>query len=47
MSKNLVYINMNDFKKGQEVFNVGTNFDYYLVKNNNNKQPVKIVDIYL
>ena len=46
MSKNLVYINMNDFKKGQEVFNVGTNFDYYLVKNNNNKQPVKIVDIY-
>ena len=46
MSKNLVYINMNDFKKGQELFNVGTNFDYYLVKNNNNKQPVKIVDIY-
>ena len=46
MSKNLIYINMNDFKKGQEVFNVGTNFDYYLVKNNNNKQPVKIIDIY-
>lgn len=46
MSKNLIYLNMNDFKKGQEVFNVGTNFDYYLVKNNNNKQPVKIVDIY-
>ena len=46
MSKNLVYINMNDFKKGQEVFNVGTNFDYYLLQNNNNKQPVKIVDIY-
>ena len=46
MSKNLIYLNMNDFKKGQEVFNVGTNFDYYLVKNNNNKQPIKIVDIY-
>jgi len=46
MSKNLVYINMNDFKKGKEVFNVATNFDYYLVKNNDIKQPVKIVDIY-
>lgn len=46
MSKNLIYLNMNDFKKGKKVFNVGTNFDYYLVKNNNNKQPVKIVDIY-
>lgn len=37
---------MNDFKKGQEVFGCGTAFDYYLVKNNNNKQSVKIVDIY-
>ena len=46
MSKNLIYLNMNDFKKGQEVFNVGTNFDYYLVKNNNNKQSVEIIDIY-
>ena len=44
-SKNLLYINMNDFKKGQEVFGVGTNFDYYLVQNNNNKQKVHIVDI--
>jgi hypothetical protein len=44
-SKNLLYINMNDFKKGQEVFGVGTNFDYYLVQNNNNKKNVHIVDI--
>jgi hypothetical protein len=46
MSKNLIYLNMNDFKKGRKVFNVGTNFDYYLVQNNNKKQPVEIVDIY-
>ena len=46
MSKNLIYLNMNDFKKGKEVFNVGTNFDYYLVQNNNNKQSIKIVDMY-
>jgi len=25
---------MNDFKKGQEVFHVGTNFDYYVIENN-------------
>jgi hypothetical protein len=46
MSKNLIYLNMNDFRRGKEVFNVGTNFDYYLVKNNTDKTPVEIVDIY-
>jgi hypothetical protein len=46
MSKNLIYINMNDFKKGSEVFGVGTNFDYYLLQNNNLKSIVKIIDIY-
>ena len=45
-SKNLIYLNMNDFKKGQEVFKQGTNFDYYLVQNNSNQRPVEIVDIY-
>jgi hypothetical protein len=34
MSKNLKYLCMNDFKKGQEVFKVGTNFDYYVLENN-------------
>ena len=34
MSKNLKYLSMNDFKKGQEVFHVGTNFDYYVIENN-------------
>ena len=37
---------MNDFQKGKEVFGLGTNFDYYLLQNNNIKQNVKIVDIY-
>ena len=46
MSKNLIYLNMNDFQKGKEVFGLGTNFDYYLLQNNNIKQNVKIVDIY-
>jgi hypothetical protein len=32
-SKNLKYLCMNDFKKGQEVFKVGTNFDYYVLQN--------------
>ena len=44
--KNLIYLNMNSFEKGKEVFNQGTNFDYYLLQNNDKQQPVKIVDIY-
>jgi hypothetical protein len=32
-SKNLKYLCMNSFKKGQEVFKVGTNFDYYVLQN--------------
>lgn len=32
-SKNLKFLCMNDFKKGQEVFKVGTNFDYYVLQN--------------
>jgi hypothetical protein len=40
MEKNLVYINMNNFKKGQEVFNVGTNFDYYILHNSTMKTTI-------
>jgi hypothetical protein len=32
-SKNLKYLCMNTFKKGQEVFKVGTNFDFYVLQN--------------
>jgi hypothetical protein len=46
MSTKLIYINMNNFKKGNKIFGVGTNFDYYLLQNNDIKQSVKIVDIY-
>jgi len=31
--KNLKYLCMNTFKKGQEVFKSGTNFDYYVLQN--------------
>ena len=44
-SKNLIYLNMNNFKEGQKVFGVGTNFDYYLVQNNDKKQSVEIIDM--
>lgn len=30
---NLIYLSMNDYKKGQKVFGMGTNYDYYLVQN--------------
>ena len=32
-SRNLKYLCMNTFKKGQEVFKVRTNFDYYVLQN--------------
>ena len=44
-NKTLLYLNMNDFKKGNETFGVGTNFDYYLVQNKNGTSKVKLVDI--
>lgn len=47
MSKNLIYLSMNDFDVGREIFNSGTNFDYYLLKNNityNNITKIKDID---
>lgn len=29
---NLMYLNINNYRKGKEVFNCGTNFDYYLMR---------------
>ena len=44
--KNLIYLSMNDFKKGRNVFNQGTAYDYYLLQNlNSNKNITKINDI--
>ena len=45
MSKNLIYLNMNDFDAGKEVFKVGTNFDYYLMQNNDYNGITVINDI--
>ena len=44
---NLIYLSMNNFKEGQRVFGVGTNFDYYLVQNiktNNNITIISDID---
>jgi len=46
MSKNLKYLCMNNFKKGKEVFKVGTNFDYYVLENKFTENNItKITDI--
>jgi hypothetical protein len=42
-SKNLKYLCMNSFKKGQEVFKVGTNFDYYVLQNNFNPNNITTI----
>lgn len=38
--KNIKYLNLNDFNTGKEVFGVGTNFDWYVVENSENKKNV-------
>jgi len=42
-SKSLKYLSMNDFKKGQEIFKVGTNFDYYVLQNNFNPNNITTI----
>ena len=42
-SKNLKYLCMNTFKKGQEVFKVGTNFDYYVLQNTNDPNNITTI----
>lgn len=45
MSKTILYLNMNDYKEGLKVFNCGTNFDYYVIQNNNQYRNTEINDI--
>ena len=33
-ARSLEYLSMNSFNKGKQVFNMGTNYDYYLLRNN-------------
>ena len=43
---NLIYLSMNDYKEGKRVFDVTTNFDYYLVQNTKTDTNItKISDI--
>ncbi len=44
--RKLLFLSMNDFKEGQRVFNSGTNFDYYVLKNVNEECETKIEDIH-
>jgi hypothetical protein len=43
--RKLIFLSMNDFKEGQRMFNSGTNFDYYVLKNINEECDTKIEDI--
>jgi hypothetical protein len=45
MSKNILYLNMNDYKEGLKIFKCGTNFDYYVIQNNNQYKSTEINDI--
>jgi hypothetical protein len=43
---NLIYLSMNSFETGKQIFNMGTNFDYYLLQNKKTKNNItKLKDI--
>jgi len=44
LSKQVLYLNMNDVKKGIEVFGCSTTFDYYVLENCNVYKNTQIVD---
>jgi hypothetical protein len=47
MKRELMFLSINDFNKGRETFGVGTNYDYYCLKNkksNSNTTNVNDVD---
>jgi len=45
LSNNLIYLNMNGFKKGLKTFHCSTNYDYYLIKKEQYKNNTIINDI--
>lgn len=45
MANNLIYLSMNSFKKGKELFNVGSNFDYYILQNSKDIAETSISDL--
>jgi hypothetical protein len=44
MKRDLIYLNMNDFNKGRKIFGVGSNFDYYILKNTNSINNYTIIN---
>ena len=44
LSRDILYLNINDYNKGNEVFGVSTDFDFYLIKNCFNNISTKIID---
>jgi hypothetical protein len=44
LSKQLLILNMRNFKAGQDIFNAGIDFDYYSLQNSENLVPTKIID---
>lgn len=46
LSKDILYLNMNTFKNGSDIFAAKTDFDFYSIKNSNTKGLLsKVIDI--
>lgn len=45
MNMDILYLNLNDFNQGKKTFGVGTNYDYYCVRNSFTKELIsKVID---
>ena len=42
-AKNIMYLKMHSFKDGLDIFGAKTNFDYYIIKNDNQNCKTKII----
>lgn len=45
LNRDILYLNINDYDKGNQVFGVSTDFDFYLIKNCFNDISTKIIDV--
>jgi len=42
--KNILFLNINGVQKGESIFDAGTRFDWYVIKNLNNSSYTNIID---
>jgi hypothetical protein len=45
LNRDILYLNINNYDSGNEMFGVSTDFDFYLIRNSHNDVVTKIIDV--